>query len=61
MPRLFVFLSYALALVLLVSSDLTAWLMLAFPAWVFVIRVFILVESLRGQIADGVIGSNESS
>jgi hypothetical protein len=61
MPRLFVFLSYALALVLLVSSDLTAWLMLAFPAWVFVISVFILVESLRGQIAEAVIGSNESS
>jgi hypothetical protein len=62
MPRLFVFLSYALALVLLVSSDLTAWLILVFPTWVFVISVFILIESLRGQIAEaeGVIGSNES-
>ena len=63
MPRLFVFLSYAVALLLLVSSDLTAWLILVFPAWVFVISVFILVESLRGEIAEaeGVIGSNESS
>jgi hypothetical protein len=62
MPRLFVFLSYALALLLLVSSDLTSWLILVFPAWVFVISIFILVESLRGQIAEAesVIGSNES-
>ena len=61
MPRMFVFLSYALALVLLVSSDLTAWLILAFPAWVFVISMFILVESLRGQIPESVISSQESS
>ena len=63
MPRVFVFLSYALALVLLVSSDFTSWLILVFPAWVFVISVFILIESLRGDIAEaeGVIGSNESS
>src|SRR5437667_4774188 len=61
MPRVFVFLSYALALLLLVSSNLTSWLMLVFPAWVFVISIFILVESLRGQLAEaeGVIGSNE--
>ena len=57
MPRLFVFLSYALALVLLVSSDITAWLILVFPAWVFVISVYILVESLHGDIteAEGMI------
>ena len=62
MPRVFVFLSYALALVLLVSSDFTSWLILVFPAWVFVISVFILIESLRGQIAEaeGIIGNNES-
>jgi len=63
MPRVFVFLSYALALVLLVSSDITSWLILVFPAWVFVISVFILVESLRGDLpeAKAMIGSNESS
>jgi len=63
MPRLFVFLSYALALVLLVSSNITAWLMLAFPAWVFVISIFILIASLRGEhaTAEGVLGSHESS
>jgi hypothetical protein len=63
MPRLFVFLSYALALVLLVSSNITAWLMLAFPAWVFVISIFILIASLRGEhaTAEGVLGSHEPS
>ena len=63
MPRVYVFLSYALALVLLVSSDITSWLILVFPAWVFVISVFILIESLRGELpeAKGMIGSNEPS
>jgi len=63
MPRLFVFLTYTLALLLLVSSDLTSWLILVFPAWVLVISMFILVVSLRGEQAEaeGVIGSNESS
>ena len=63
MPRLFVFLTYALALLLLVSSDLTSWLILVFPAWVFVISMFILIVSLRGEQAEaeGVVGSNESS
>ncbi len=63
MPRLFVFLTYALALLLLVSSDFTSWLVLVFPAWVFVISIFILVVSLRGELAEaeGVLGSNESS
>jgi len=60
MPRVFVFLSYALALLLLVSSDVTSWLVLVFPAWVFVISMFILIESLRGDLneAEGMIGSN---
>ncbi len=62
MPRVFVFLSYALALLLLVSSDLTSWLILVFPSWVFVISMFILVVSLRGEEAEaeGVIGSHEA-
>jgi len=60
MPRLFVFLTYALALLLLVSS-LSLWLILVFPAWVFVISMFILVMSLRGEQAEGVVGSNEVS
>jgi hypothetical protein len=63
MPRVFVFLTYALALLLLVSGNLTLWLILVFPAWVFVISMFILVVSLRGEQAEaeGVVGSHESS
>jgi hypothetical protein len=63
MPRTFVFLTYALALVLLVSSNLTLWLVLVFPAWVFVISVFILIVSLRGgrAAAEGVVGANATS
>jgi hypothetical protein len=63
MPRLFVFLTYAVAVLLLVSTDFTSWLILIFPAWVFVISVFILVVSLRGEQAqaEGALGSNESS
>ena len=63
MPRVFVFLTYALALVLLVSSNLTLWLVLVFPAWVFVISVFILIVSLRGGgvAAEGVVGTHETS
>ena len=51
MPRLFVFLTYALSLLLLVSSNLTVWLILVFPAWVLVISIFILVVSLHGEQA----------
>jgi hypothetical protein len=63
MPRLFVFLTYAVALLLLVSSDFTSWLILVFPAWVFVISMFILIVSLRGEQAEaeGALGSTESS
>ena len=62
MPRVFVFLSYALAIVLLVSSNFTLWLILIFPTWVFVISLFILIVSLRVDRADaeGIIGSQES-
>ena len=63
MPRVFVFLTYALAFLLLVSSNLTLWLVLVFPAWVFVISVFILIISLRGgqDEAEGVVGAQKTS
>ena len=61
MPRVFVWLTYALALLLLVSSNLTLWLILVFPAWVFVISVFILIISLRGGQAESMIGAQEAS
>ena len=62
MPRVFVFLTFALALLLLVFSNLTFWLILVFPVWVFVISVFILIASLRGEqaTAEGMVGLKEA-
>ena len=62
MPRLFVLFTYALALLLLVTISLSMWLILVFPAWVFIISLFILRASLRGEIAeaDDLVGSRDA-
>ena len=62
MPRSFVFLTFALAVLLLLISNLTVWLVLVFPSWVFVISVFILIVSLRGEqaAAEGIVGAQEA-
>jgi hypothetical protein len=52
MPRLLVFLTYFLALFLLIGINLSLWAILIFPAWVMAISVFILVASLRGDMAE---------
>lgn len=44
MPRPLAFLTYGLALVLLVTPSFSLWLILAFPAWVLIISIFILVR-----------------
>lgn len=44
MPRWLALLTYGLALVLLLTPNLSGWLILAFPAWVLIISVFILVK-----------------
>ena len=61
-PRPFVFLTYALALLLLVAINFSLWMILIFPAWVFVISVYILRVSLRGKDAEaeGFIGSGDA-
>jgi len=61
MPRVFVLLTYALALVMLVAVNLSVWLLLIFPAWVFVISVYILFVSLRGETieAEEILGASE--
>lgn len=43
MPRLLCYLTYALALGILVTTSLNLWMVLIFPAWVLVISVYILV------------------
>lgn len=62
MPRWFVFLTYGLALVMLVSVSLSAWLILVFPAWVFIVSVYILVISLRVNQtqAEELVGSTDA-
>lgn len=45
MPRWLVFLTYALAVVLMVGSDVSMWLTLAFPAWVLVVSVVMLIQA----------------
>jgi hypothetical protein len=51
MPRLFVFLTYGLALILLVAINLSLWLILVFPAWVFLISVYFLATIRRREKA----------
>ena len=60
-PRAIVFVTYALALLLLVAINFSLWMILIFPAWVFVISVYILRESMRGKEAEaeGLIGTSD--
>jgi hypothetical protein len=60
-PRLFVFITYALALLLLLAISFSLWIVLIFPAWVFFISVYILRETWRGKEAeaDGFVGSSD--
>jgi hypothetical protein len=47
MLRGWAFLTYALALVLLLSIDYSLWVILIFPGWVLVVSVYILILNLR--------------
>jgi len=47
MSRWLVFLTYALALVLLFSIGLSLWVTLIFPGWVLIVSVYILALNLR--------------
>jgi hypothetical protein len=61
MPRFFVLLTYLLAIVLLVVINLSLWVIMVFPVWVFAVSLFILVVSLRGaeEEAEGAVGTAE--
>jgi hypothetical protein len=48
MPRALVVMTYLLALVLLLVINLSLWVIMIFPAWVFAISTYILIVSLRG-------------
>jgi hypothetical protein len=49
MPRWLAFLTYGLALVLLLSIGYSLWVTLIFPGWVLLISVCILVLNLRSE------------
>lgn len=49
MQRGWAFLTYALALVLLVSVSLSSWVTLIFPGWVLAVSIYILILSLCEQ------------
>ncbi len=47
MPRPLTYLTYLLALVMLVAFSQRLWLLLIFPAWVLLVSVYILTTNLR--------------
>ena len=51
MPRWLAFVTYAVALVLLVVTTLSLWVTLIFPAWVLGVSILILVQNYRRRAA----------
>jgi len=51
LPRWITIPGYAPAVLLLLSSHFVGWLGLAFPMWVLILSIYILVENLRGPSA----------
>jgi len=49
MHRGWAFLSYALALILLLSISLSSWVTVIFPLWVLTISITILIKNLRSK------------
>jgi hypothetical protein len=47
MPRWLVWLTYLFALILLFSTGYSEWIMMVFPAWVFLVSVYILILNFR--------------
>jgi hypothetical protein len=52
MQRTWAIVTYALALVLLVSIAYSLWVTLIFPGWVLAVSVYILILNFRGQRQD---------
>jgi hypothetical protein len=48
MPKWMALLTYVVALVLLFIVTQASWVILVFPAWVFMVSVYILVTHLAG-------------
>ena len=54
-PRWISFLGYAVALGLLVASNGQPWLQAAFPAWVLLVSIVILVRSARSPTTPAIV------
>jgi hypothetical protein len=52
MPRWVALVTYGLALVLLLSISLSAWVTLIFPIWVFLISVYVLISNYGGWLGE---------
>ena len=49
MPRMLSYLTYFLALVMLVTFSASLWLLLIFPAWVLLVSVYLLITNLYSK------------
>jgi Na+/phosphate symporter len=58
MHRGWAFLTYALALVLLVSIGYSLWVTLIFPAWVLAVSIAFLISNLRHHSEEGMTESD---
>jgi hypothetical protein len=47
MPRWLSIITYLFALILILTTSLSLWMVLVFPAWVFIISIYILIINLR--------------
>ena len=47
MPRWLTVITYLFAVILLLSTTLSIWMVLVFPTWVFIVSIFILILNLR--------------
>ncbi len=56
MPRWLVWLTYLLAITLLLIISLNLWITLLFPAWVLLVSVYVLIQSHSGQAPETVGG-----
>jgi hypothetical protein len=52
MRRGWVYLTYVLALILLLSIDYSYWVTLILPVWVLVVSVHILIRNLHSRPSD---------
>ena len=60
MPRWMAFLGYALALLLLLSIGLIAWIAMVFPSWVLLISGHFLIDTFTRKPAADATAPEES-